>query len=299
MQFREGTEADIRPAYAVFRRSLWDYLHRIGYLGPGDPAEPDVEGSWARQGPFIEHLARTAARFWVAETDDGRLVGVARSIQRGGLVELTEFFVDPTAQARGVGRGLLERAFPLGWGEHRSIIATFDPRALSLYLRFGVHAAGVAGDFSGPPRVDRLRTDLDLAPGSIADTAAVLEIEEQVLGHQRPEDVAFFVATRPLTVARRRGRVVGYAFGSNGTGIGPVAALDPADLPPLLAHLEAEAAEAGHESIEFSLSLANRTAVDHVLARGLRLDPFYTLLLENEPFVRFDRYALTTPNFIL
>jgi GNAT superfamily N-acetyltransferase len=299
MRIREGTPADVRPAFAVFRRALWDYFRRAGYLGPDDPVEPDVEASWSRQGPFIEHLARTAAQFWVAETDDGTVAGIARSTERAGLVELTEFFVDPTLQARGVGRSLLDRAFPLGWGTHRSVIATLDPRALSLYLRFGVHAGGLMADFSRAPVDERLATDLELAPGGVGDLAAVLDVEEQVLGHPRAVDIEFLMSARPLTLARRRGRVVGFGFGSAGRGGGPMAVLDPADLPPLLAHLEAEAAASGNETFEVSVSLANRSALDHLLARRFRLDPFYTVLLENEAFVQFDRYVLTNPAFIL
>jgi GNAT superfamily N-acetyltransferase len=43
------------------------------------------------------------------ETASGSVVGYARSLERGGLVELTEFFVHPGLQAKGVGRALLAR----------------------------------------------------------------------------------------------------------------------------------------------------------------------------------------------
>ncbi len=73
----------------------------------------------ARIQPLYALLAEIAAEWWVAEDDAGRLIGYARSIERGagyGLFELSEFFVRPGHQSAGVGRALLERAFPLGQG---------------------------------------------------------------------------------------------------------------------------------------------------------------------------------------
>jgi hypothetical protein len=48
---------------------------------------------------FALLLAQLAAEWWLAETDSGRLVGFARTIQRGGLVELTEFSYCRTRRA--------------------------------------------------------------------------------------------------------------------------------------------------------------------------------------------------------
>ena len=61
-----------------------------------------------------------------------------QSVERDAFLGVTFFFVDPEVQSKGLGRALLERAFPLGRGRHRAIFATEDPRALSLYMRFGV-----------------------------------------------------------------------------------------------------------------------------------------------------------------
>ena len=109
-------------------------------------------------------LGRHAAEDWVAEGPDGRIIGWAQSIERDGMLELTMFFVDPTSQSRGVGRGLLERAFPLGRGHTRTISATQDPRALALYLRFGVAYVTTSIDVLGGPRACDMATDLAIEP---------------------------------------------------------------------------------------------------------------------------------------
>ncbi len=100
----------------------------------------------------MDHVARTAAEFWIAEGADGEASGYARSIDRDGVFELTEFFVRPGTQSQGVGRELLERAFPAGRGHLRLIIATTDIRAISRYLRADVMPRFPVTTFTGPAR---------------------------------------------------------------------------------------------------------------------------------------------------
>jgi GNAT superfamily N-acetyltransferase len=100
----------------------------------GIPLEGSADDWWQSSEPQFTYLSRAAAEWWVAEeTASGSVVGYARSLERGGLLELTEFFVHPGLQAKGVGRALLARTFAPGRGEVRSIIATTDVRALAPY----------------------------------------------------------------------------------------------------------------------------------------------------------------------
>lgn len=57
---------------------------------------------------------------------------------------------------------MLERAFPISRGRHRAIVATLGPRALGLYLRFGVGYQTTAADFIVRPRTSVVDTDLDI-----------------------------------------------------------------------------------------------------------------------------------------
>jgi ribosomal protein S18 acetylase RimI-like enzyme len=302
-RFRRRVAADMPDVYRVFRRSLYDYLHRTGQVDAAAAADPPIEEPWARQRAWMEHLAATASEDWVAEEPGGRIVGWAQSVEREGLLELTLFFVDPGAQSRGIGRGLLERAFPLGRGDARAIVATQDPRALGLYFKFGVTFAGTSVDFLGRPRASGIATDLTVEPvragGETEAATAILEIERALLGHGRLEDIRFLLADRPAWLARREGRAVGVAFGASGGSTGPLAALDPADLPALLATVENDAASRGLEELSFSVPLANSTALGHVLERGFKIDPFYTLILSSGPGMHLDRWVHTQPNFIV
>src|SRR5713101_6703593 len=133
--FRRGTLDDSHTVYRIFERSLEDFSRRTNVQADQTAGDPEA---WERRRPLYEHLARTADQFCIAE-EAGQPIGYARSILRDGTRELTEFFVLPASQSAGVGRELLARAFPAAGANHRSIIATFDSRALGRYLRAGVY----------------------------------------------------------------------------------------------------------------------------------------------------------------
>lgn len=302
VSYRRATPSDDSETFAVFRRSIWDYARRMGILDPEDPAEPPLEEAWTRWRTMYAHLRETSAEHWVAEDADGKILGYARSIEREGVVELTEFFVDPGTQQSGIGRGLLERAFPLGRGTHRSIIATQDRRAVSLYLRFGVSVQSSGADFAKRPQPVEVDTDLEIVTvrDDDASVKAILSVEEQVLGHRREPDVRYFLRDRPGVLYTRRGEVVGYGFDPNESGMfGPIALLEPADAPVALAHLETAAHGAGLEELDILLPLANRVGVAWLLERGFHIGPFWVLYLADAPFVRYDRYVTTAPPAIL
>src|SRR5213075_1928060 len=141
---------------------------------------------------LFEHLARTGEHFWIAEFD-GQVIGYARSIQRDGVRELTEFFVLPSQQSAGVGRELLARAFPADGADHRSIIATTNPQSLSRYLRAGVSPRFPIFSFSRKPTTVNVDSDLVVEP--ITSLESVLsdlnQLDQNILGYKRGEDHAW------------------------------------------------------------------------------------------------------------
>jgi GNAT superfamily N-acetyltransferase len=295
---RPAVAADGRACFGVFRRSLGDLMARLGYRPP-DAAAPEVDALWPAYASLFDHLAATCAQWWIAEDGDGgQPIGYARSVQRGGTVELTEFFVVPGARVAGVGRALLERAFAPGLGEHRTVIATVDAPALALYLRFGVTHQSTGVDVTGGPRAVAPPGGYDVAPATLED---VLALECEVLGHAREPDAAFMLADRPAALLRHGGRPVAYAFEPSPHGFaGPVAALAPEHLPAALAHVEGAAHAAGIERLDLTLPLAARSAVDWLVGeRGFRIDPFYCLFLADGPWAKLDRYLPFNPCVLL
>ena len=130
---RRGTPDDIRACHDLLWASATDLGRRHG---------TELDGSsddwWRGIEPVHDFLAEHAAEWWVAEAPEANEpIGYARSIERGGLFELTELFVRPGRQSKGIGRQLIEHAFPIGRGDVRSIIATTDVRASRTLLLRG------------------------------------------------------------------------------------------------------------------------------------------------------------------
>ncbi len=294
---RRGTPDDIRACHDLLWTSATDLGHRHG---------TELEGSsddwWKGIEPVHDFLAAHAAEWWVAEAQDrDELIGYARSIERGGLFELTELFVRPGLQSKGVGRQLIEHAFPIGRGDVRSIIATTDVRATARYYAADTVARFPYFTLTGAPRrdADRDGVTAEAIATDAGALAAVTRIEREVLDFPRGTDELRWLAeTRAGHLFMRNGEPIGFAFIQT-SGAGPIAALEPADLPAILGHVEALAADAGTDRLELEVPAVNEVAIRHLLGRGFHIDPWINLLMSNRPFGRFDRYIGFSPPIFL
>jgi GNAT superfamily N-acetyltransferase len=292
IRIRRGMPADTRPAFEVSMAAMRDLFARQGNEWKLDP-----ELFWTALQSFLTHLAAHAAEWWIAEDSSGTMIGYARSVERGGLFELSEIFIRPERQSAGLGRQLIERAFPLGRGEVRVIIATTDVRALSRYYAAGTVARFAMASLSGQPKPTKWG-EIEVASASPGDVAELAAIEEAVVGYARHADYSWLFEQREGYLYRRAGRNVGFAFFSE-TGQGPIAALEPADLRPILLHLEARAHSRGLESISFEVPTINEVAMQHLLGRGFQIDAPLNLLMSNVPFGKFDRFVSFSPAIVL
>ena len=177
------------------------------------------------------------------------------------------------------------------------IIATTDAPAVALYLRFGVTHQTTGVDVRGVPQAIAPPPEYETEPATLD---AVLAIEAALLGHGRPQEVAFMLADRPVTLLRRDGRAITYAFEPDAHGqAGPIAALHPADLSAVLAQLEGAAHAAGLGTLDL-MPLAATTAVDWLLReRRFRIDPFPCLCLAHGPWCKLDRFLPFNPCLFL
>lgn len=293
--FRRATPNDSRAAFDLGIDAVRDLMAR-----QNQPLTLDAEAFWLALQPYLAHLAAHAAEWWVAEDpSDGSMIGHARSIEREGLFELTELFVRPGAQSAGVGKALIERAFPRGRGEVRLIIATNDVRALARY-----YAADTVARFSmaslagGPKPASGDGASLEIARAGAGDTKSVADIEQAVVGYARHDDYPWLFEHREGYLYRRRGRPVGFGFIGD-TGVGPIAAAEPDDQEEILLHLEDRAHARGLEKISFQVPTVNAVAMRHLLGRGFKLDGPLNLFMSNRPFGQFDRFVAFGPPIVL
>jgi GNAT superfamily N-acetyltransferase len=298
--FRPGAVADGPAVYDVFVQTTIDLEQRMGlpdadiiWLKPGF-----VTSYWQRRQSLFDHLARTADQFWVVE-QDGQIVGFARSSVRDGVRELLEFFVRPGLQGQGIGGELLRRAFPASDSRRRAIIATREMRALARYMKAGVYPRFPNYYTFRKPEPVEVSTDLEFAPAAdTPETLAVLRVVDQaILGFTRDVDHQFLLQDRQAMLFQRDGQVAGYGYFGKGTG--PIALLDAADFPAVLAWAESQAAARGDDEFGMQLPLVNRHAVDYLLGRGFQLEDFTVFFMSDEPFGRFENYIFTSPPFFM
>jgi GNAT superfamily N-acetyltransferase len=294
--YRRATPDDALACHELMWSSVTDLGRR-----QGTPLEGTAAEWWASSEPLNRLLAELAAEWWVAELPGSdQLAGFARSVERDGLFELTEFFVRPGQQSRGLGRGLIERAFPSGRGRVRSIIATTDVRAQARYYAAGTVARFPLFTVGGAPAESVPAPDLTVESIDGADAIrAQREIEGSVLGHRRSEsEIQWLLARRQGHLYRRGDRYVGFSFlGPDGTG--PMGALDPSDLPAILLNVEAVARSLGLDRLELQVPGPNAVGVRHLLDRGFRLDRWINFLMSDRPFGSFDRFIPFSPPLFL
>ena len=295
--YRSGTIEDSYSVFQVFVKTIMDYSERMNVMGITGGNDPEVMKSlWQKRKPMFEFLARTAAQFWVAEKD-GEIIAYARSIEHGGLQELTEFFVSPNQQSGGVGRELLSRAFPKTEARYRTIIATLDERALYRYMKMGVYGRFPFKYFYRKAEKVDVKTNLKIEPMQLElHLEDINRIDRELLNHSRASVHQWITSVRDGFVYKRNREIVGYGY--VGSGNGPFAVLDDNDFSAVLAHAESLMAEKG-EDFGAETPLINAKAIQYFLERKYQIDSFSAILMSNVPFGKFENYLCFSPEFFM
>ena len=319
---RPGREADVDGSIRTWRAGLEGYMSPLGL----PPVADDL-------GPLRRLLTHTMTtnpdRFWVAvaASEDGapeQVIGFSSATVRESLWFLAMLFVNPEAQAAGVGSALMDRAqagrdvdpggpavpgpdAPLDtgittWGMGTD---TAQPISNGMYARRGMLPRVPVWRLSGEPRrwsaIPTLPAALESVPFEavsadgrdgarrLAETLDALDRE--ILGVAHPQDHAFLRRdgrTGFLVRERGTGRALGYGYGSSAGRVGPVSALDPALHPAILGMLVRETPVLGPLAIWVPGTAAEATRA--LLEAGLRFDGFPALICWSTASHPFDRY---------
>lgn len=229
---------------------------------------------------------------------DGNAIGFSRSILGDGVRQLTELFVLPGEQSGGIGRQLLQRAFPKG-AARKSIIATTDIRAQALYLKVGVYPRFPLYYYSRQPEPVTVNSDLDIEPIEVSPqtTQILADLDKKILGFSRDADHRWLLTDRGGYLYYRDGQPVGYGY--LGVRNGPFALLEIDDFPAVLAHAESLAAAQGRREFGLELPMVNQEAIDYLLGRGYKMHSFVAIMMNDKPLTNFENYILTSPPFFL
>lgn len=295
--YRAGIIEDSQSVFQVFVKAIMDYSERMGVMAITGGNDPQVlESLWQKRRTMFEFLAKTAAQFWVAE-QDGEIVAYARSVEHDGLQELTEFFVSPGQQSGGIGGELLSRAFPKTEARYRTIIATWDERALYRYMKIGVYGRFPLKYFYRKAEKVDIKSDLRIEPMQLnIHMEQINQIDKEIIGHARGVVHDWIATDRDGLVYKRNEEIVGYGY--VGSSSGPFAILDDNDFPAVLAHAESLMAEKGKE-FGAEAPLINTKAIQYFIERKYQIDSFSAIFMSNIPFGRFENYLCFSPEFFM
>jgi GNAT superfamily N-acetyltransferase len=140
--------------------------------------------------PYVEHLlTRPGLRLVVGELDR-TVAGVAGSIEVGGPGRrfLSDLYVDPRRQSRGLGTAMLRAA--MDGADERMTFSSRDPRALSAYIRAGMRPWWPLLYLECEPAVLGGHEDgVAVRPADVAETA---RMSKAWSGIDRSADFAFY-----------------------------------------------------------------------------------------------------------
>lgn len=319
LTYRPVRPEDLAACTEIWRRSINDYIGRLG--------QPLIESTDAPLLRLYGHIASTdPERFIVAvrpslETGTDQVVGFASAYVRERLWYLSMLFVSADIQARGVGRALLARVMPSVADASGVSMATAtdsaQPISNALYATNGmvpkVPLLNLIGLPHRPEAFDPLPSGV--VPVSFDDVVAasaggaggaghralsetVDALDRSALGVAHPIDHRFLRSESRHGWLYRGpdGTAVGYGYAGEAGRVGPVAAVDPALVAPILGHLMSAVVPRG----AFALWLPGSAdrAVTAALHAGLRLDTFPILLCWDRPFADFSRYLPISPGLV-
>ncbi|MBV9259196.1 MAG: GNAT family N-acetyltransferase [Ktedonobacteraceae bacterium] len=162
--------------------------------------------------PTSRHILHTGSMY-VAE-QDGQILAFAGAITRSTTTFLTDLFVHPEAQSSGLGKMLLERAFPQDELIHCTMSST-DPRAQALYIRSGMQPKfpNFNLQWDGTPPENLPDSSIEVVEGDAADPA-LIQWDAEVSGRERWQDHVFWVKEQqavPLWFLRNK-TTIGYGY---------------------------------------------------------------------------------------
>lgn len=296
-EVRPGRPADLQASFALALQSA-------------GPTPGEAEAAWGRWRGLIEFIAaQPEAGWWVAEDAEG-LVGAARVVRFGRMEELTELFVDKRARGQGLGRELLELAWPgdptpdLG----RVALTAGSPDDLSLYIDFG--AMPVAGHWHmrAPTAAYRERRaqEVDSAEPAVhvlSAKRAVAEwkrLEPDAIGHERPLLHEFFGRDRNcLATFGEDGSPNALCWVSSEGDVGPaIAASSEEVVPVVLQALDRVAKTMEPENLSVFCTTISWWLLRRLRGVGFRIhNPRW--LVSSIPLPGLDRYVPTFPAYLL
>src|SRR6267142_6992926 len=295
--YRPAKPEDLEEAERVVQQS--GNALRVRHGGQPSPAPPSIA--------FPEFcLAKDPAGLWVAEDGDA-IVGFGFSWMTEKFWCLSQLFVKPETQAKGIGQALLSKTLVQaernGAANRALITFAYNIASTGLYLQNGLYPREPLYHMAAPAQA--VAQNLADAGYDIAPIAPWPEsgewiglIDQELLGFHRDLHHQFLLggfAARAVRI-EHAGRAAGYAYISAQGHVGPLAIVPDADAKAVLTTALRCALEGGARQVSMVVPGRADVVMQTALALGLRIEEPYVLMAWR-PFGHWRNYLPRAPGF--
>ena len=225
VRYRRARRQDMLACMRFIIATYGDLRRRRGF-------EP-VRARPRRVPELFMHLQRTDPKSAYCAWDGTRLVGYAAAINRGRHWFLSEMFVHPRYQQRGIGKHLMDLVWRDGANVTHSLATfTYNMQSVGLYSRSGMAPAmlltlmiGDTARIRCPRPTSLTRSDRLTA----ADRRWINALEQRIRGFAHPTEWRHWCQNEEFQAClfSHRGRRVGYGLLSRRGELSPIGAISP------------------------------------------------------------------------
>ena len=252
-------------------------------------------------------LAEDPEGLWVAE-HGSKIVGFGFSWMTETFWFLSQLFVRPETQARGVGQALLSKTLmqaERNRATNRALITpAYNTASTGLYLKNGLYPREPLYRMGAPAQsVAQKLADAGYDTTPIAPWPEpgewMAEIDEALLGFRRDMHHRFLLGGGAAHAVRleRAGGAAGYAYISAEGHVGPLAIAPDADAKVVLTTALRCAPESGPSRVSIIVPGRADVVMQAALALGFRIEEPY-VLMASRPFGNWGNYLARTPGFL-
>ena len=218
--------------------------------------------------------------FWIAQNEEGKIVGVATSITLPPQWILANFYVLPAYHGMGIGKKLLGKAFSNAGNCERFLVhASLHPSAQSLYIQHGMYPLSYSIVFKGRPDPAALPEALTVVERPLNEILRTLNaFDQQTLGFTRQPYHQIWAQSGHYFLVKYDDQMIGYFCVSAKRMIGPLVVSDEQWVKPALEWAIVKQNELSSEPHTIFVPGFNKAAIKYLSARGYQLNEFVSLM---------------------
>ena len=301
--YRPAKAEDLEEAERVAQQS--GNALRVRHGGQPSPAPPSVA--------FPKFCrARDPSGLWVAEDGDA-IVGFGFSWMAEKFWCLSQLFVKPEMQAKGIGQALLSKTLmqaELNGAANRALITfAYNIASTGLYIKNGLYPREPLYRMAAPAQaVAQIPADAgcDITPiaprpesGEWPAGEWIGRIDQELLGFRRDLHHQFLLGGGAARAVRieHAGRAAGYAYISARGHVGPLAIAPGIDAKAVVTTALRCALEGGARQVSLLVPGRADVVMQTVLALGFRIE-VPLVLMASRPFGNWGNYLPRDPGFL-